>query len=86
MEIEEMGNQEVAEGLTRLAASEAMAERSDELAAAGVLLGVEGAAKVETAAAAAGIARELGAAGVAEVAAGAAVLGAAATAEAASDA
>ena len=39
-EIGEMGAQEVAEGLTRMAASEALAERSDALAAAGVMLGV----------------------------------------------
>ncbi len=72
-----MGIEEVAEGLTRTAASEALAERSNELAAAGVLLGVQGIEFVETAAAKVALAREIDAAGVAEVATGAAALGAA---------
>ena len=63
LEIEEMGIEEAAEGLTRLAASEALAERSEQLAAAGVLLGVEGAAEVETALDEADLAREIGGAG-----------------------
>ncbi len=75
MQIEEMGAQEVAEGLTRMAASEALAERSEELTAAGIVLGVKGVEAVETAAAAAELAREIGEVGVAGIAEGAAVLG-----------
>jgi hypothetical protein len=74
-EIEEMGFQEAAEGLTRLVASEAMNERSDELAAAGVILGMQGATKIELAAAEVDLAREVGAVGVQEIAEGSAQLG-----------
>jgi len=66
--------------LTRLAASEAMAERSEELVAAGVLLGVEGMVQVDTALEEADLAREIGEAGVIGIAEGAAGLGAAETA------
>jgi hypothetical protein len=77
VEIGEMGIEEASEGLTRLAASQAMAERSEELAAAGVLLGVEGVVQVETALEEADLAREIGQAGVVGIAQGAAVIGAA---------
>jgi hypothetical protein len=77
MEIEEMGIEEASEGLARLAASEAMVERSEQLAVAGVLFGVKGAVEVEMAAEEASLAREVGEAGVAGIAEGAALLGAA---------
>jgi hypothetical protein len=70
-----MGVEEAAEGLTRLAASEALAERSEELAAAGVVLGVEGVAEVETALDEADLAKETGKVGVADIAEGAALMG-----------
>jgi hypothetical protein len=75
LEIEEMGIEEVNEGLARLAVSGAMSERSEELAAAGVVLGVKGAAEVETALEEAALAREVGKAGVAEIATGAVLVG-----------
>jgi hypothetical protein len=78
MEIEEMGIEEIAEGLTRLAASEAMEERNEDLAAAGVVLGVKGVMEVETAAMEAGTAKEIAEEGIKDVADGAAELGAAA--------
>jgi hypothetical protein len=54
-----------------------MAERSEELAAAGVILGVTGVAEVEAALEDADLAREVGYVGVTEIAKGAAQLGAA---------
>jgi len=73
-----MGVEEIAEGLTRLAASEAMEERSEDLAAAGVLMGIKGAVEVETGAVEAGVAEDVAKKGVEDVAEGAAELGAAA--------
>jgi len=77
MEIEEMGIEEASEGLTRLVVSEAMAQRSEGLAAAGAVLGVKGVAEVEAALEDADMAREVGYVGVTEIAEGAARLGAA---------
>jgi len=72
-----MGIEEAAEGLTRLAVSEGMADRSEELATAGVMLGYRGVDKVESALEEAELAREVGRIGVTEIAIGAANLGAA---------
>ena len=72
-----MGVQEASEGLARLAASEAMVERSEELATAGVLLGVRGAVQVEAAVEEAQLAREVGDAGIMGIAEGSELLGAA---------
>jgi hypothetical protein len=77
LEIEEMGVEEVSEGLTRVAASRALAERSEGLAAAGVVLGIQGVGEVEAALEDADLAREVGYVGVTEIAEGAAGLGAA---------
>jgi len=81
LKMEAMGAEEVAEGLARMAASEAMAERSAELAYAGVGLAERGIEEIETAAVAADVAREVVKAGVAEVAEGASEMGAAAALE-----
>jgi hypothetical protein len=75
VELEEMGIEEAAEGLTRLAASEALAERSEELATVGAVLEVKGVVEVETASAEADLAAEIGKVGIGEVAEGAALLG-----------
>jgi hypothetical protein len=77
MKIEAMGAQEVAEGLARMAASEAMVERSEELSYAAVELAGQGIESMQTSAVAADIAREAAKVGVAEVAEGAAAMGAA---------
>jgi len=74
VELEEMDIQEAAEGLARQAASEALAERSEQLAVAGAVAGV---AEVETALEEADLAREIAMAGVTDIAEGAALLGAA---------
>ena len=76
---DEVGANEVAEGIVRVAASEAMAERSEELAATGVVLAAEGEAELEVAAAAAGVAGDLAEEAVAEAVVAGAELGAAAT-------
>jgi hypothetical protein len=68
---------EAAEGLARRAASEAMAERSEQLAAAGATLGVKGVVEAETALEEADLAGEIGQAGVAEITEGSALWGAA---------
>jgi hypothetical protein len=81
LELEEMGIEEAAEGLARQAASEALAERSEQLAVAGALLGIEGVAEVETVLEEADLAREIGMAGVTDIAEGTALLGAAHTAK-----
>lgn len=81
MQIAELGENEMDEGALRLAASELAAERASELAAAGLLKGLQGEAELVMAAEDAGLAADLAAEGVADVAAGAAELGAAATME-----
>jgi hypothetical protein len=79
IQIAELGANEMDEGVLRLAASQVAAERAGELAAAGLLMGMQG--KVELAAAAedADLAAEIAAEGVTAVAAGAAEFGAAAS-------
>ena len=79
VELEQLGTEEVAEGLTRTAVSAAMAVRSEGLAEAGEELAARGAAQLATAAAAADVARAATAVGVADVAEGAAEIGAAET-------
>ena len=76
--IGEMGEEEVDEGVLRLAASDIASERSAELAAAGLILAESGAAELDMAAEDADLAEEFQAYGSEEVAAGAASLGAAA--------
>ena len=80
-QIGELGENEVVEGMVRMAVSEGMAERSTELSAAGERLAERGADQVAVAAIAGQVARGLVDQGVAEVAAGAADLGAAAATE-----
>ena len=77
-QIGELGEEEIDEGLLRMAASDIAAERSAELAAAGAGLAVRGAVEMAAAGAAADLAGEVAAEGVADVATGAAELGAAA--------
>jgi hypothetical protein len=73
-----LGENEVAEGIVRLAASEALSERSDELAVEGFETMVAGAEEVETAAGLGDRSRAAEATGIAEATEGAAALGAAA--------
>jgi len=75
-QIAEMGEEEIDEGVLRMAASDIAAERSDELAAASVRLGVRGAVEGAAAGAASDLAGDLAADGVADVALGAAELSA----------
>ena len=75
-QIAEMGEEEIDEGVLHMAASDIAAERSDELAAASVLLGIRGAVEGAAAGAAADLAGDLAADGVADVALGAAELSA----------
>ena len=81
-----MGTEEVDEGVLRLAASDIAAERSAELSAAGLALGVRGMVEMEMAAEDADLAREFEAAGVDEMAIGAEELGEAVAMEDVADA
>jgi hypothetical protein len=75
-EIEAMGEQEVTEGLVRLAVSEAAAERSAELSAASDALAARAVDEMVTAKIAGSVARESAVTGVAEIAKGAEEMGA----------
>ena len=86
LQIAELGETEMDEGVLRLAASGLAAERAGELASAGLLVGLRGAAELEDAADDADLAADIAAEGVAEVAEGAADLGAAGTMEDVADA
>lgn len=79
LQIAELGEAEMDEGVLRVAASELAAERAGELAAAGFLLELRGAAELEDAADDADLAADIAAAGIAEVSEGAADLGSAET-------
>lgn len=76
------GADEMIEGLTRMAVSDAVAQRSDDLAMAGVGYAVTGIIEADIAMQAGAAARELTAVGVAEVAVGSMEMGAGATLEA----
>jgi hypothetical protein len=78
----QMGLDEMDEGELRIAAASIAAERSQELMAAGLVLGARGAVEAAVASEAAGVARAEAEAGLAEVAVGAAELGEAAAEEA----
>jgi hypothetical protein len=69
-----LGANEVAEGIVRMAASEAMAARSEELAAAGVVLAAQGIEEITAAEVAHVVGREMAVEGIAEMTAGAAML------------
>ena len=86
MQIAELGENEMDEGALRLAASQLAADRASELAAAGLLKGLQGEAELAMAAEDAELAADLAAEGVAGVAAGSAELGAAAAMEDVADA
>jgi hypothetical protein len=75
-DIEAMGEQEVKEGLVRMAVSEAAAERSAELSAASDALAAKAVNEFETAEMARMVAREAVATGVTEIAQGAEEIGA----------
>ena len=75
-DIEAMGENEVAEGLVRVAASQAAAERSQELSMVSGVLAARGVDELVTAEMAGELAREAAATGVAEIAEGAAAMGA----------
>ena len=75
-------DEEIEEGVLRMAASNIAAERSAELAEAGADLAVRGAVEMAAAGAAADLAGEMAAEGVADVATGAAEIGAAMAEEA----
>jgi len=77
-----LGENEVAEGFARMAVSEGMAIRSEELAIGGAILAEQGIEKVATAAVAGAVAREVVKAGVGEVAQGSMSLGVAAATDA----
>jgi hypothetical protein len=81
-QVADLGTEEAAEGLARLAASAGLAASSQELSAAGAELAAEGLAEVETGQELGQAAREMAVEGVGEIAEGAAELGAA-TSEAA---
>jgi hypothetical protein len=74
-QIEELGTDEVNEGLTRMALSEDAAIASEELAAAGARLAAEGLAEIAAARAMGEASAELAVEGIAQVAEGAADLG-----------
>ncbi len=74
--IAEMGEEEIDEGVLRMAASDIAAQRSEELAEAAVLLGIRGTVEGAAAGAAADLAGDLAAEGIADVATGAAEFGA----------
>jgi len=74
--IEDMGEEEVAEGLVRLAVSNAAAERSAELSMASDALAMQGVDELATAAAAGDVAKAAGKAGVSAIAEGAEAVGA----------
>jgi hypothetical protein len=75
-QLADLSEEEVAEGIVRLAAAEAGAQRSEELAAAGAARTERGAEELATARVAARAARRAEAEGIAEGEASAAVLGA----------
>ena len=75
--IADMGENEVAEGMVRMAVSQGMAERSAELAFGSEVLAEQSAQELATAVAARQVAKELREAGVDDMAAGSAELGAA---------
>ncbi len=75
-EIEAMGENEVVEGVVRMAASQAAAERSAELSVASDLLAMKGVDALATAAAAGEVAMAARAAGVTKIAQGAEAIGA----------
>jgi len=75
------GEDEMAEGVARLAVSEGMAERSTELAVGAAMLAEKGIEEVATAAVTSEIAREIAAKGAADIAIGSEQLGAAAATE-----
>ena len=74
--IEAMGEKEIAEGVMRMAVSEAAAERSAELSVASDMLAARGVDELATAAAAGQVAIAARSAGVAAIAAGAEAIGA----------
>jgi hypothetical protein len=76
-EIREFGANEIAEGLLREIAAEALADESDALAAAGVELAAEGIDELATAAELNSAARDIAAEGLAQGVTGAAEIGAA---------
>jgi hypothetical protein len=76
--INDLGENEMAEGVARLAVSAAAAEESEELAETAEILAMQGADKLEEAELARQLAREIAEEGLAGVTAGAAELGAAA--------
>ena len=75
-DIEAMGEQEVTEGIVRMAVSDAAADRSAELSAASDALASKGVDELSTAAMAGLVARDAAQTGVADIAAGAEELGA----------
>jgi len=85
-DIEAMGEDEIDEGLVRVAVADAAAERSDELAIASDLLAFRGVDEVAAAVEAGALAREASQAGMAEVAAGADLVGKGAAAATAGEA
>ena len=84
--VADLGAEEVAEGLVRAAASEAMAERSDELAAAGAGLAARGIFEMGVAEGAAEVAADRAEESLAGAMVGGAELGAAATMDAVAEA
>jgi hypothetical protein len=74
-DIEAMGEEEITEGVVRLAVSDAAAERGEELAMASDLLAAQGADELATAVAAGAVAKEAARTGVVEIAAGAKEVG-----------
>jgi hypothetical protein len=81
-DIEVMGEQEMAEGVVRIAVSEAAAERSAELFVASDALAAKAVAELDTAQQAGALARAAVASGVAEIAEGSMAMGAGAATEA----
>lgn len=79
--IAEMGNNEIAEGVTRMAVSEGLHEGSKELRKAGMKLGKEGVRKVEDGEAMIAAGREYGNEGIGDMVGGGAQVGAAAATE-----
>lgn len=73
-QIADLGEEEVAEGITRMAVSAGMAERSEDLAAAGAELTAEGLVEMAAARGMHQAAEELVAEGAADIAAGASEL------------
>ena len=81
-----LGENEVAEGMVRMAVSEAAAERSAELSMASDELAIQGLDELETAALAREVAAGAAAAGVGKIAEGAEAMGAGEAIEAAGEA